>query len=270
MKMNVYKKMRRTGFAVVGVLAMMVTACNPEPDESDLYTFTGETIESYIAKDSTLTAFNAILTAINYDKMMAAYGAYTCFAPTNDGVAAYCDSLYKDKEAIIPYNGMKNPVDGGAYIDTTSFKALPVAEKILWLTDSLRQNIARYHLSNISYDLATLMTTEEVQTMLGYECSCSSSTGSIILGGKAKIIESDHETVNGLVHKLDNVIPRFTRFIGNILDHNQDMFGIFSQALNLTGLAESLQEYSKGEFEFKQMLRDNYSSSLYPANGVGV
>ena len=212
MKMNMYKLMRQTVVAGVGVFAFAVTACNPEPDESDLYTFTGETIESYIAQDSTLTAFNTILARVNYDKMMAAYGNYTCFAPSNEGVAVYCDSLYMDEEASIPYNGMRNPVEGGSYIDANSFAKLPVAEKIEWMSDSLCTLVARYHLSNISYDFATLMTTDYIQTMLSEDCFCDASTGQIILGGegvrKAMIIDSDHKTVNGLVHKLDHVLSR--------------------------------------------------------------
>ena len=95
------KTMRHLLLTAVGGLMLTVTACNPEPDESDLYTFTGETIESFIAQDSLLTSFNYILTRVGYDKMMAAYGSYTCFAPTNDGVAFYCDSLYNDTQAVI-------------------------------------------------------------------------------------------------------------------------------------------------------------------------
>ena len=90
----------------IGLLMLAVSSCNPEPDESDLYTFTGETIESLIEQDSTLTSFNYVLSRVGYDKMMAAYGSYTCFAPTNDGVAFYCDSLYNDTQAVIPHNGM--------------------------------------------------------------------------------------------------------------------------------------------------------------------
>ena len=39
-------------------------ACNKEPDDSNLYTFTGETVETFIQKDSDLTAFNYILTRV--------------------------------------------------------------------------------------------------------------------------------------------------------------------------------------------------------------
>ena len=42
-----------------GALATLVAlgSCNKEPDESNLYTFTGETIETFIEKDSTLSSY---------------------------------------------------------------------------------------------------------------------------------------------------------------------------------------------------------------------
>lgn len=274
MKKNMYKMMRHSVVVAMGFLTFAVTACNPEPDESDLYTFTGETIETFIAQDSTLTAFNTILARVNYDKMMAAYGNYTCFAPSNEGVSVYCDSLYKDVEASIPYNGMRNPDGSESYIDSVSFTRLPVEEKIEWLSDSLCLLVSRYHLSNISYDFATLMTTDYIQTMLNEDCSCDASTGEVILGGagvrKAMIIDSDNRAVNGLVHKLDHVLSRSAISVSNLLDKNRDKFSIFAQALTMTGLADSLLTKSKGEFTYKQLLRENFSNNLYPANGVGT
>ena len=226
-------------------------SCNPEPDESDLYTFTGETIESYIQQDSSLTAFNYILSRVGYDRMMAAYGTYTCFAPTNDGVMAYCDSLYNDPEAIIPHNGMtENSLEG--------------------LSDSLCLNIARYHLSTTYRNIVSLTGNGEVTTLLGYEFSYSStSEGQTILADKAIIVSSDNETTNGIVHIIDNVIPRFTRFIEDVLERDGG-YSIFARALRETGLCDSVMEYTKGTFEYKQLTRENFSGALYPANGTGT
>ena len=169
MNMNILKMMRKTILVGTGVLVMTVTSCNPEPDESDLYTFTGETIESMIAQDSSLTAFNYILSRVGYDKMMAAYGNYTCFVPTNDGVAAYCDSLYNDSEAIIPHNGMtENSLKG--------------------LSDSLCLNIVQYHITPTYRDIVSMTGNGEVSTLLGYEFSFSSDSGETLLGNKATII----------------------------------------------------------------------------------
>ena len=248
---KIISKKRLIGLSfIICPLLFSVSACNPEPDESDLFTFTGETIESYIQKDSALTAFNYILTRVGYDRMMAAYGTYTCFAPTNDGVMAYCDSLYNDTEAIIPHNGM-------------------TANSLEGLSDSLCLNIARYHLSTTYRNIVSLTGNGEVSTLLGYEFSYSSnSEGQTVLGDKAVVISSDNETSNGIVHVIDNVIPRFTRFIDDVLERSGS-YDIFAEALRVTGLADSLMEYTKGEFEYRQQTRENFSGSIYPANGPG-
>ena len=270
MNMNVFKMMRSAILAGTGVVVMTMASCNPEPDESDLYTFTGETIESLIAQDSTLTAFNSILARVGYDKMMAAYGSYTCFAPTNDGVAAYCDSLYTDEECIIPYNGMVNPDSTGNYIDAQAYEALDVAGKIAWLTDSLCKNIARYHITTTYRNMVSMVGKGEVYTMLGFAFSYNSDTGETVLGGKATVLSSDNEATNGLLHIVDNVIPRYTRFIGDILERNKDSYSIFNEALKLTGLDDSLLVITKGSLTYKQLRRAQQEPVIYPAGGVGL
>ncbi len=258
------KTTRRMIMAAVGGMMLSMTACNPEPDESDLYTFTGETIESFIQQDSTLTAFNYILSRVGYDRLMAAYGSYTCFAPMNDGVIAYCDSLYNDPEAVIPNNGMKRPSP-----TSPEYMASSDEEKLQWLSDSLCENIVKFHLSTTYRNIVSLTGDGEVSTLLGYEFSYSSTDkGQTILGDKAIIVSSDNETTNGIVHIIDNVIPRFTRFIGDVLERDGG-FSIFSKALEETGLADSLMAYTKGTFEYKQLTRESFSGWLYPANGAG-
>ncbi|MDE6003229.1 MAG: fasciclin domain-containing protein, partial [Prevotella sp.] len=258
---NCLMKLARRVFLIGAGIAVMAS-CNPEPNEADLYTFTGETIGSFIAKDSTLTAFNYILKTVGYDKMMSAYGHYTCYAPTNDGVIAYCDSLYNDIEATLPHNGMRKP-EGATYGDD-AYSTLEPEERLKWLSDSLCLNIARFHLTT-TYQNVVAMTglNVPVTTMLGYNFTCNiDNEGRIVLNNKAVIVNSDNETINGLVHVVDNVIPRFTRFIGDILNRD-GRFEIFAQALEVTGWADSLKKYKKeGEFTFVQRVRENYNSKI--------
>lgn len=241
---NIFKKAQRL-FLAGTAITLATVACNPEPDESDLYTFTGETIESFIAKDSLLTDFNYIMTRVGYDKMMAAYGHYTCFAPVNDGVRFYCDSLYNDTMAVIPHNGMtSNSIEG--------------------LTDSLCLNIVRYHLTTSYKNVVSMTGNSEILTLLGYNFSYSNdSLGNVVLANKATIINSDNEVINGLVHIIDNVIPRPTFYIGDILSRNSDRYGIFAEAFKRTGWADSvLVSMRPEEYEFVQLDRQNYSSKL--------
>lgn len=247
MNNNILKISRRWMVAGLGVLALGMTACNPEPDESDLYTFTGKTIDAIIKEDSTLTLFHQIMQQTRYDKLMAAYGHYTCFAPTNDAIIAYCDSLYDDTEAVIPHNGMtERTVDG--------------------LTDSLRLDLVRYHLTYEEYDAVKLTRPQEISTMLGYDFTVESkpdSLGRPIINKVVTVIETDREAVNGLVHLINAVIPRQSRLFDYVFDHNPQ-YSLFAEALALTGLYDSISQHVKPEkYVFTQKDRANYSGKLY-------
>ena len=91
--------------------AAMLVSCSENIDESNLYTFTGETIEDFLKnREDQFGNFNYILSRIGYDKILSAYGTYTCFAPTNEAVSSYVDSLYNDmNNADLPHNGMTAP-----------------------------------------------------------------------------------------------------------------------------------------------------------------
>ena len=94
--MNNYKKLicKITALAFVpGMLGL--TSCKEDIDESNLYTFTGETIEDYLAnRPEKFSSFNYILQRSELDKLLSGYGTYTCFAPDIEAVAAYFDSLF--------------------------------------------------------------------------------------------------------------------------------------------------------------------------------
>lgn len=227
MKKNILYSGR--GFIRLGVLglALGLVSCVEDPDESDLYTFTGETIESFIEKDADLTSFNYILQRVGMDRMMASYGQYTCFAPTNEGVDRYIDSLWTDDKAIIPQNGLlSNSLEG--------------------LTDSLCNEIARYHLTNGLYTTIDMGGAgASISTMRGYPMSSSvDDNGNTVLNSVAVIYSADNEVSNGLVHKVTNVIPRSTRRLGDALER-EGGFTIFHEALMRTGLVDSINAYVK-------------------------
>ena len=104
---------KQTVLAMMLAVGMGFSACVDDPDGENLYTSTGKTIANLIEADSNLTSFNYILERANLVRSMDAYGQFTCYAPENEGIATYIDSLWNDPEAIIPHNGMKeNSVEG--------------------------------------------------------------------------------------------------------------------------------------------------------------
>ena len=209
---------------VLGATVTM-TSCNKEIDESNLYTFTGQTIQDYLQEnDSLFSLFNVIMTRSGYDRMMASYGQYTCYAPINSGVEKYIDSLYNDVEADEPHNGMtENSVNG--------------------LTEAQCKEIAQYHLSAIMNSYIEELSNysgKEITTMLNTPfISKLGDDGIVRLNDVAEVTSYDHEMTNGYVHVINNVIPRTTRRVAEVLEKNPQ-FKLFFEALDSCGLLEEL------------------------------
>lgn len=223
MNKNIFKYKIKVSFAAVLFLCMGLLSCNDQPDTSNLYTFTGETIEDFLTNRSEqFSDFNYILQRSGYDRIMSAYGSYTCFAPTNAAVMTYIDSLYNDKENELEHNGMtSNSLEG--------------------LTDSLCRDIAEFHLCNDAFETIDMAGNGiTIPTMLGRSVITSVDTaGHTVLNDKAVITGQDNEVVNGYVQIVNNVIPRSNRLMSSELSRHAQ-YSIFNEALKRTGLADSL------------------------------
>lgn len=219
------KNIVKVALGIVLGTTVSLTSCRWEPDESNLYTFTGQTIQSYLQEnDSTFHLFNIIMKRSGYDRMMATYGEYTCYAPINSGVERYIDSLYNDKEAKEPHNGLtENSVNG--------------------LSEEQCKEIAMYHLSammNSYVEELSNYSGKEIATMMNTPfISKLGDDGIVRLNDVAEVTSYDHEMINGYVHVINNVIPRTTRRVAEVLEKQED-FKLFFEALEKCGLLDSL------------------------------
>lgn len=228
MKINIFKSLLKSAGMLLVPACVAMSSCSEDIDESNLYTFTGQTIEDFlVANDTAFSSFNYILTRVGYDRVLSSYGSgngeyYTCFAPNNGAVAKYIDYLYNDTvDAKIAHNGMtENSLEG--------------------LTDSLCLDITLFHIAGTKI-LTTDMGTKGIRSLLGRMITTGTraSDGATVLNENAAIIGRDNEVVNGVVHVIDSVIPRSNRTVAKELDLSKS-FTIFNQALKLTGLADSL------------------------------
>ena len=245
MKKNLIKLNRYTlaiGVACFGLA--FLTGCNPEPDESDLFTATGETATDFIKRKAELSSFAYILNRVGLDRNLSSYGEYTCYVPNNEAVAEYIDSLYNDPEAVVPHNSMtENSLEG--------------------LSDSLCNDIARYHLSTgVTTTIDMGGGSGTLSTMLRIPITSDGTTGNIRLNMVATIIEADSLVTNGIIHVLDRVVPRNTRLLPEELQRIPE-FSIFSEALQMTGLADSLRRTRK-DVEYTITDRNDNNSSRDP------
>ena len=225
MKTMNYKKFFSRLLLVAALPVMLgLASCKEDIDESNLYTFTGETIEDFLVNRSDqYSSFNYILSRVGYDKILSAYGTYTCFAPNNKAIEEYIDSLYDDtSNKDFEHNGM-------------------TSRGLEGLSDSLCNDIALYHLLStevMGVDLSNGFTSS---TLLGRIISASvdTLTSDIMINNFSAITTMDNELENGVAHEIDNVLRRSNRLVAGDLEQHPE-FSIFSQALNMTGLGDSL------------------------------
>lgn len=228
--MNNYKKLICKIAALAFVPGMLsLTSCKEDIDESNLYTFTGETIEDYLAnRPDKFSSFNYILQRTELDKLLSGYGTYTCFAPDNEAVAAYIDSLYNDEtNKELPHNGMtENSLEG--------------------LTDSLCNDIAKFHLAATKVMAINMENGMTINTMLGRDINTSidSISGKTIINSYSLITGMDNELENGVLHEVNHVIRRSNLLVSGEMEKHDDLT-IFADALKLTGLADSLTQQSR-------------------------
>ena len=230
MNKNLFKNMSRMVMALAAVGTMTLVSCNPEPDESDMFTATGETAADYIKRKPELSSFDMILNKIGIDRNLSSYGIYTCFIPTNEAVTEYITKLYNDESAKIPHNGLT----------AESLEALIA-------NDSLCRDIALYHLhaneAMTTIDIGNA--TRSISTMLRVPFTSDGTTGKIVLNNTATIIQPDSTVTNGVVHVINAVIPRNTRLLMEEIERHTE-FSIFAEALRLTGLCDSIVKSDKG------------------------
>ena len=210
---------------MLGASVSLTSCFDMEPDESNLYTFTGKTIQDYLTEnDSVFSQFNVIMKRSGYDRMMASYGQYTCYAPINSGVEKYVDSLYNDPEAKEPNNGMTE-------------------NSVMGLTVEQCKEIAQYHLSammNSYIEELSNYSGKEISTMLNTPFISTLGEDGIVRFNKvAEVISYDNEMTNGYVHVITEVIPRTTRRVAEVLEKNP-RFKLFFEALDSCGLLDTL------------------------------
>ena len=231
------KKFIVKGLLCCGAVALLspFSSCKEDIDELNLYTFTGETIEDYLTNRSErFSSFNYILSRIGYDKILSAYGTYTCFAPDNDAIAHYLDSLYNDTVNVnIPHNGLTAPGIEG--LGPENPKA-----------DSLCEDIALFHLLGTKIMGVNMGNGMTIKTMLGRDINTSIDPGSgeILISRHSAITSMDNELENGVLHEISQVISRSNMLVAGELENRPDLFTIFTQALKLTGLVDSLSAIS--------------------------
>ena len=193
------------GFLCCLVLTVLFS-CKEHIDTSNRYVFKERTIASYLSEHAQFSEYVKLLKTQKVSKLsetsvyqlMTAYGAYTCFAPTNEALQLYLDSLVIKE--IIPVASWDS-IPNKQILD--SIRRVVVMNSILDGTEIDKVfPVADFPLDNQEFSVNTM---EDRKISTTYS---PTNPDSCFIDGicPVSLKNRDIEAINGYVHEVGYVI----------------------------------------------------------------
>lgn len=198
-------------------LAILTVSCNDDVSEDSYYTFTGDTVTSYVASSDDYSTFSRLLSETGLGSLLATYGHYTCFLPDNDAFNRYFAEIGK------------------------SYDSLSDNEKKEIVFNHVIKSAATDY-SSEHFEEGTLPESNMNDKYVTISYQPDPAGGGLIINvnKNSQIIEKDIEVHNGVVHIINNVLTSSEEYLLNVLDENGG-FKIFAEAFRLTHLNDSTE-----------------------------
>ena len=195
-----------TGLMMIVTCTFLIPACK----KPDLVINTTEDVNivGYLEKyPDSFSLFKQILDRTGNSSFLNAYGAYTCFAPSNSGVKTYLQRI------------------GAASVDAADLNTLKDMVKLHLLGDTVYTG---------SFTDGKLPVITMYGQFLVTAVKNDGGVSSYIVNRQASVSKSNIRVGNGVIHVIDNVLLPATKTIAKQLEEKPE-FSIFVQALQATG-----------------------------------
>lgn len=234
---------------------LSMTSCSDEIDDSNMYTFKGEMVLSYLNSRAEFSDYVNMLKSVRLSSksestianLLSARGHYTVFAPTNDALHTYVDSIMGQVNydlsqladsimVAIVKNSLIDNGDDEAY-KTTDFN----------VEGALSQTNMNDRYITISFDTYN-------------------GKGVVVINAVSKVIEPDLEVTNGVIHVVDRVVSSSMSTLPSLLEQTTNT-RVFARLLKETGWADSMVMYLDNAYEEDHPETvPNYDSGGAPLN----
>ncbi|MCM1297877.1 MAG: fasciclin domain-containing protein [Muribaculaceae bacterium] len=264
-------------FVVVPLLTFS-TSCTEDIDTSDRYTFTGKTVVDYLRDfPESYSEYSALLDSVQVSdfsqstmsQLLSARGNYTCFAPTNEAIQLFLDSL------------ATNGVISEPTWDAPEFWQIDPETKTRKLLDETRKTIVYNSLIDGGDDVEAYLTSDiseraEENQMLGLPnmrdrklmCSVGNGTKYAINGSNISDTNCDIYAINGRIHQVDKVIAPNTQtaneFFEKLVDDKVYGFYTFATLVDACGLGDILNESEENTYYSKRMTGELENLAMHP------
>ncbi len=249
--------------------AALFQSCTEEIDTSSRYTFTGETIISYLQKQpETYSQYVALLDSVNVSdfspskmsQRLSARGNFTCFAPTNDAIQAHLDSLC-NIVGVISIPSWDAPEFQEIDPETNTRKLLEETRNTIVYNSLIDggDDIEAYVTSDIS-ERAPLNQMLSLPNMNDRKLICTAGNGTkyAIAGSNISDTNCDIYTINGRIHQVDKVIApneqNAADYFRKTIEDKKYGFYTFAALTEACGLQEALALEEDEEY-YKMLMR---------------
>lgn len=238
---------------LVCCLAVVLSACTEQIDTSARYVFRERTIASYLTDHSQFSEYVRLLkeqrvseiSETSVYQLMTAYGYYTVFAPTNDAIQLYLDSLVI--KGIIPV------ARWDAFPDERtkdSIRSVLVLNSILDGTKEERTYVtSEFPKTNEEFEINTMADRKISVTYDKNDLDSMSIDGICPVSKRNR----DIEALNGFVHEIGYVINPSNETLGSTLhkyafDYESGL-SVMAGLVEACGLTDTLSKVRDDRYE---------------------
>ncbi len=229
-------------------ITISITSCSDDIPSESYYTFTGEMLSDYLKARSQYSEFVKIINRAQYSErgvnlmdLISTYGQYTCFAPDNDAVAQYLaengySSVNDIPDDICDTIARTHLVSGRAFgtedlQGVSSLSSVNMNDRYL----QIQEAFAYVESGDTIYTTDTLEIEGKEDIHNTYRLNRS---------GYMYFNQCNDSVENGIVHAVSAVIASSNQTVFDLMEENPNL-SIFTQAMNLVGIAEYIQSHIK-------------------------
>ncbi|MDO5490495.1 MAG: fasciclin domain-containing protein [Bacteroidaceae bacterium] len=245
--------------AVLPVLGVLCYSCSEDIDTSARYVFTEETIASYLEKRPQYSQYVQLMKQVQVSprsattvfQLMSARGNYTCFAPNNEAVDAYLDSLCAREIISAP--------SWDAFPDSVTLDSI---RKVIVHNSIMDGGDIDYSGKRVffeTYDFPTNNNEEFATNTMGDRKLTinysETNPDSMWINNEALISlkNRDIPASNGVIHEVESVIAPANNTLGDLLksfiDENREGFLVAAKMIQACGLFDTLSKVRDERYE---------------------
>ena len=249
--------MRKIAYIIGVVASLVMSSCTEQVDTSARYVFKEEIISGYLQKHEQYSEYCKLLKQVPVSmvsktsvyQLLSARGNYTVFAPTNDAIQLYLDSLVKKElipeaswdaftdsvkldsiRKVIVYNSIIDGGDNNGYFEINSFPE-----------GTAGASTAEFSVPNMNDRKLVVKYTGDPDSILVNDCMIDRKNHDIL-------------AVNGVVHSMHSVVSpsgdSMATLLKNMIDSGKGGYSVMSKLISACGLLDTLDRIKDDVYEY--------------------